>query len=234
MNNHDIPVIILNRDRLTPLKQLVDIMRKKNYNNITIIDNQSTYDPLLEWYKSCGAKVWINTTLPNDINTLYYLLRKNNPEWLRLTEKHFVFTDSDTVPIDSIPDNFIDDMIYYCDKYKKDKIGLGCKLDDMDLSIPMAKYAYGYEITYWTNGIQEEKATLYPHPIDSTFALYRPGYSSGWSANTFRMGYPYMMRHMPFYYFGDNMPDDEKYYLQHMNVQSGACFSKRVKAEYNL
>jgi len=39
---------------------------------------------------------------------------------------------------------------------------------------------------------------------------------------------------MPFYYFGDNMPEDEKYYLEHMDVRSGTCFSKKVKESLNI
>ena len=53
------PIVILNRDRLYPLMDQVNVLKQKGYNNITIIDNQSTYEPLLEWYKTSGIDVHI-------------------------------------------------------------------------------------------------------------------------------------------------------------------------------
>ena len=64
----NIPIVILNRDRLYPLIDQVNVLRQKGYNNITIIDNQSTYQPLLEWYKQDGLDVFYNDITENSCN----------------------------------------------------------------------------------------------------------------------------------------------------------------------
>ncbi len=53
----DIPIIINNFNRLEYLKILLDGLENRNYTNIYILDNQSTYPPLLEFYKKTKHKV---------------------------------------------------------------------------------------------------------------------------------------------------------------------------------
>ena len=54
---HDIPIIINNYNRLTMLKKLIDSLTSRGYTNIVILDNQSAYPPLLEWYAKCQFEV---------------------------------------------------------------------------------------------------------------------------------------------------------------------------------
>lgn len=50
------PIIINNFNRLSTTVQLIDALKQRGYNNIHILDNQSTYPPLLEFYKKRLAK----------------------------------------------------------------------------------------------------------------------------------------------------------------------------------
>jgi hypothetical protein len=52
-----IPVIINNYNRLTSLKLLIASLEKRGYQNIIIVDNNSTYQPLLDYYKSCRYRL---------------------------------------------------------------------------------------------------------------------------------------------------------------------------------
>ena len=45
-------IFICSYNRLIPLQQLVSSLLTRGYNNIVILDNQSTYEPLLDWYKT--------------------------------------------------------------------------------------------------------------------------------------------------------------------------------------
>ena len=56
-NSYGIPIIINNRNRVTFLKQLVDWLIKAGYSNIIILDNDSKYEPLIEYYKQTKARV---------------------------------------------------------------------------------------------------------------------------------------------------------------------------------
>jgi hypothetical protein len=222
----NIPIVILNRDRLYPLIDQVNALRKKGYNNIIIIDNQSTYQPLLDWYKQDGLDVFYNDVTDNSCHAFRDLVNMRHPKFLEIISDWYVFNDSDIIPLDTVPDNFINDLIDYAVRHNKTKVGMSIKIDDIDLNYPLNAWVYSYESTYWTNGIIDGKVELYPHPIDTTFAVHAPHTIPTWSNDTLRVGEPYIVKHAPFYYDPDNLPEDEKYYLQHMNKQSSNWSSK--------
>jgi hypothetical protein len=222
----NIPIVILNRDRLYPLIEQVEALHSRGYNNITIIDNQSTYPPLLEWYKQSKLDVFYNNITENSCHAFRDLVNSNHPKFKEITSDWYVFNDSDIIPIESVPDNFIEDLINYAKKYNIQKVGMSIKIDDIDLNYPLNAWVYSYESTYWTNGIIDGDVELYPHPIDTTFAVHAPGVIPTWSNNTLRAGVPYIVKHAPFYFDPNNLPEDEKYYLSHMNKQSSNWSSK--------
>jgi hypothetical protein len=220
-------IVILNRDRFNPIKEQVEVLISKGYNNITIIDNQSTYQPLLDWYKQSDLDVFYNTVTPNSNQAFKDLISIGHTKFCDIIKDWYVFNDSDIIPLDTVPDTFIDDLIYYAKKYNRTKVGMSIKIDDIDLSYPLNAWVHSYESTYWTNGIHDDSGIeLYPHPIDTTFAVHAPNTLPVWSDNTLRVGIPYIVKHAPFYYDPNNLPEDEKHYLSHMNKQSSNWSSK--------
>ena len=224
--NKNIPIVILNRDRLYPLIDQVNVLRQKGYNNITIIDNQSTYQPLLEWYKESKLDIFYNDITENSCHAFRDLVLMGHPKFVEITSNWYVFNDSDIIPLDTVPDNFINNLVSYAIRHNKTKVGMSIKIDDLDLSYPLNEWVYSYESTYWTNAVIDEDVELYPHPIDTTFAVHAPHALPTWSNNTLRAGVPYIVKHAPFYYDPNNLPEDEKYYLSHMNKQSSNWSSK--------
>lgn len=224
--NKMIPIVILNRDRLIPLQQQVESLKSKGYHNITIIDNQSTYPPLLEWYKESKLDVFYNNVTENSCHAFRDLVHLRHPKFLEITSQWYVFNDSDIIPLDTVPDNFINDLIDYAKRHNKTKVGMSIKIDDIDLNYPLNAWVHSYESSYWTNGIIDGDVELYPHPIDTTFAVHAPHTIPTWSNDTLRVGVPYIVKHAPFYYDPNNLPADEKYYLEHMNKQSSNWSSK--------
>lgn len=222
----NIPIVILNRDRFHPLVEQVDILRSYGYTNITIIDNYSTYTPLLEWYKKSGVDVFYNDVTPNSNQAFKDLVQIGHPKFVQIVKDWYVFNDSDIIPLNSVPDNFIEHLINYAKKYNKTKVGMSIKIDDIDLNYPLNAWVHGYESTYWTNGIKDGDVELYPHPIDTTFAVHAPNVLPTWSDDTLRVGIPYIVKHAPFYYDPNNLPDDEKYYISRMDKKSSNWSSK--------
>lgn len=222
----NIPIVILNRDRFHPLVEQVTVLKKKGYHNITVIDNQSTYPPLLEWYKEGKVDVFVNDIVPNSNKAFLNLVQIGHPKFVQIVSDWYVFNDSDIIPEENVPDDFIMDLIRYAVKYQKPKVGMSIRIDDIDLNYPLNKWVHGYESDYWTNGIKDGDVELYPHPIDTTFAVHSPGTMPDWSRDTLRVGVPYIVKHAPFYYDPENLPEDEKYYLQHMNKDSSNWSSK--------
>jgi hypothetical protein len=236
----NIPIVILNKDRLVPTKMLVESLHKKGYYNITIIDNQSTYPLLLEWYANSKLDVFYNNVAETkfDNGTFAVLAGKasyapgvKHPKFSKIVEDYYIFTDSDVIPIDEIPDDFVEKIIQIHKKYNnsKHKIGLGLKLDDLPKHQILAQDALQKEAPYWDGKIEEDGFELYPHPVDTTFAIYTPQSVPGWGANCFRMGGNYMARHIPWYYDINNMPEDEIYYLKNLQENKGPYYSWKIK-----
>jgi hypothetical protein len=203
----DVSIFIVNFNRFSPVKMLVEAFLKRNYKNITILDNASEYQPLLEWYKSCGVKVHHIGS-----NQGPYILDRL-PEYYPITKtQHYVYTDADCVPIDENPENFIEDIIELSKKYNIPKIGLGIKIDDLPDCNKYKKMIITHESVFWhKDPIKDERCILYKAPTDSTFAINAPGIICRLNNDIdYRSGFPYMIRHMPWYYDTNNLPEDEK------------------------
>jgi hypothetical protein len=228
-----IPIFIINKDRHEALKQLVEFLQKRNYTNITIVDNKSTYQPLLDWYKVSGATVFHNTVGDTNIHCLGNLAYHTKVEQFNkvMISENFVLSDSDIIPIDAIPNGFIEDMEDILNRHGKDKVGLSLKIDDLPTHSFDMDEIVRVESNHWHNPIGGEKMPLYKAAIDTTFAVCRKGCHAGYfdSEHAYRTGAAYIARHMPWYYDKNNLPVDEKYYIEHLDVPGGPCWSLRLK-----
>lgn len=222
----NIPIVILNRDRLYPLIEQVTVLKSKGYTNIIVIDNQSTYLPLIEWYAKGEVEVFHNNLTENSCHAFRDLVLQGHPKFTNIISDWYVFNDSDIIPLDNVPEDFIEDLKNYAIHHNKTKVGMSIKIDDLDMSYQLNQWVYSYESTYWTNAIIDNGIELYPHPIDTTFAIHAPNTLPTWSNDTLRVGIPYIVKHAPFYYNPENLPEDEKYYLTHMNRNSSNWSSK--------
>ena len=100
--NKSIPIVILNRDRLNPLIEQVTVLKSKGYDNITIIDNQSTYQPLLDWYATSGVDVFHNNVTPNSNAAFRDLVAVGHPKFTNIISDWYVFNDSDIIPLPTV------------------------------------------------------------------------------------------------------------------------------------
>lgn len=236
----NIPIVILNKDRFGPTKDLVESLVKRNYNNITIIDNESTYEPLLEWYKTCGVEVFINDIPATlyDTGTLYRLsMEIRHPKFVEMIKDFYVFTDSDTVPVEEAPEDFIDHMVELCAQFNAHKVGLGLKLDDLPDSPTATHYISNIlekESVFWQRRVDHPNYELFLGAIDTTFAVYAPNSPALYGEQTIRMGGAYQARHMPWYYDTNNLPEDEAHYLKHLRAGRGPNYSMQVKSALNI
>lgn len=227
----NIPIVILNKDRFHPLVKLVDALHKRDYRNIIVIDNLSTYEPLLEWYKTANVTVFFNTHPETrfDNGTLYHLMFDLKLEpFATILKDYYVFTDSDVIPDECVPENFIEDMVKVCEEYDVDKVGLGLRIDNLP-SNPQTDSVLHYETPYWNAKINHDDYELYNAVVDTTFAVYGPGRKPLWSRNTIRMGGDFIARHEPWYYDPSNLPEDELYYIKNLQPNKGPTYSMRLK-----
>jgi hypothetical protein len=229
----NIPIVILNRDRLHPVKDLIHSLKSRNYNNIIILDNQTTYEPTLEWYKNCGVEVFHNNipeTLYGNESFWRLAFHLHHPRFVEIVGQHYVFTDSDVVPVETIPENFLDNMVDLCGEFPDlHKLGLGIKIDDLPPDNKQTPQSLVYEGSYRDHPVPHPRYQLYQAPIDTTFAVYTPNSPPIWGDRTLRMDGDYQIRHYPFYYDIDNLPDDEFYYVRHLPPNRGPNASWNIK-----
>ena len=219
----EIPIIINNRNRLTFLKQLIESLQNMGYKNIIILDNNSTYPPLIEFYRSTKYQViFLNENLGFDALDkipLYKEIRKN----------YFVYTDPDVLPIEECPDDFLKFFLDTLIKYPKvQKVGFSLKIDDLPDTYENKEQVIAWEKAFYDNQINDK---LYLAPIDTTFALHRPfaSLSTKGRYKMIRAAHPYAARHMPWYINSKNLSDEEKYYIDHVEI--GTHWSKKTNVE---
>lgn len=209
-----IPIIINNRNRITYLLQLIDSLEKKGYTNIHIIDNNSSYPPLLDYYKRCPYHVY---RLERNVG---YLALWKTDIYKKFIKDYYVYTDSDVVPINDCPDDFMEFFLATLKKFRSaEKVGFSLMIDDLPDT-----YLKKEKVIEWEKRYYEKKKNhlLYIAPIDTTFALYRPFIKKEviHSHLTFRTAFPYSARHLPWYVDSSNLGEEEKYYIENASTST--------------
>ena len=205
----DIPIIINNFNRLTSLQQLLDALTIRGYTNIYILDNASTYPPLLDYYDTCPFPV-----LRLSENLGFKALWKS-PLRKRFCRDYYIYTDSDVVPVKECPNDFID---YFLRELKRHplarKIGFSLRIDNLPDCYAHKEKVIQLESRYYANFTADK---LYRAPIDTTFALYRPrvGLSRSRFVEAYRTAYPYQAEHLPWYNNSSALSPEELYYINH-------------------
>tara|TARA_S200002703_G_scaffold146808_1_gene142149 strand:+ start:10510 stop:11256 length:747 start_codon:yes stop_codon:yes gene_type:complete len=241
----DIPIYILNKDRLVPPTQLIESLVNRGYYNIVIMDNASTYPELLEWYNQIdnglydGSVSVYPTPLESrrDNSVLYWMASLGvNPFYSDTKNKWYVYSDSDVVPVDELPCDFIEHMIEMAQTLNFSKLGWSFKIDDIPDHFKLKELVLQHEGgKFWNNPvdyhINGNTIKIYPANLDTTFAVHAPGFPAKWApaGTAARVGFPYQARHMPWYYDSDNLPPDEKYYMEHVTPNIGYGWTDKLK-----
>lgn len=211
-NCHLIPIIINNYNRLETLKLLIASLECRGYHNIHILDNKSTYPPLLEWYKTTPYEV---IYLPDNLG--FKALWKHGPTRERFCNDYYIYTDADVMLDEDCPQDIIERMHYLLKEVYPFafKIGPMIRIDDLPDHYAHKSEVIAWESRFFVHFLPKDK--LYRAPIDTTFALYRPriGLSRRPSLEAYRMAMPYAIRHLPWYSDTTNLSAEEVYYKNH-------------------
>lgn len=200
----DIPVIINNYNRIDHLLKLISWLEKAQMRHIFIIDNASTYPPLLDYYKKTQYVV-----IRLSANIGYKALWDTSVHrWFRGLP--YIYTDPDILPAEGCPHDAVRFFQETLTKYTDiNKVGFALQINDIPDFYPSKADVIKWESKFWNNPVSEN---LYKADIDTTFALYR-AYSTGqqWG-KTLRTGEPYIARHLPWYENPESPSAEELYY----------------------
>jgi hypothetical protein len=191
--------------------------------HIIIVDNASTYPPLLEWYVSAPCEV--------------VMLKDNlgpRAPWTSgvisgLTKDVYIVTDPD-LDLSGLPANTIAYLDNGLSKPGVWKVGLSLRLDDLP-NTSIANAAKNWEQRFW--GCYTGDG-YYVAPVDTTFALYNrktvPEDIGGFINGALRAAPPYSARHLPWYLTPDTVTEEEKHYLSAATCgTSGSFWNQSIK-----
>lgn len=212
---------INNRDRFTWTKNIVREIVRLGGEPI-IIDNASTYPPLLSWYQSCDCRVvrlgdnvgarapWISGTLERELSD----------------GELYVATDPD-LDLSRVPDDALSVLVRGLDKYDVRKAGLSLEINDVPQALLSTQQINGktlfqIESAYWKERLDHQ---FWQAPVDMTFALYRHNTAKmGWAAmdksfpSGVRADRPYTARHLPWYRTESDLDEEDRYYATHRKL----------------
>ena len=209
----DIPIFINNRDRVECFKQQITWFLDAGYRKIFVLDQDSTYPALLDFYstfrrdsrvhvlrmKNFGHQcVWISAVLEDlDIRTPY------------------VYTDSDMIP-SNCPRNLVQELLRSLEKNSFVK-KVGARLISEDITCQNRSLFKEICSEYYQDS-RLISSNEYFAPVDTTFAVYRNVRHYNCIYSIVRRDISF--RHLPWYYDSNNLPIDEKYYIEHANSSS--------------
>jgi len=211
---------VICRDRLTPLKELVKWLQTCTEINIILVDNASSYPPLLQWYKSLeGTKivVWRNTKN-------YGSKALWDPVAGFYIEGSYIVCDCDIGPTEET--GSLKDMVYDCVSILAEfphltKVGPSLKIDDLPDHYKFKNDVILWESQFWEKELVTDYDSMgtrgyaiYDAPLSTTFAVHRAG--SGYHGPSARLGPPYIIKHQPWYLDSNNLSEEELYYTAHL------------------
>ncbi|MGH8902508.1 MAG: glycosyltransferase family 2 protein [Egibacteraceae bacterium] len=207
------PVIVICHNLVADLRSLVGWLERTGHQRLVLLDNASTYPPLLDYFR----------TTPHEVVRLRENLGHQAP-WLsglldRLGHScPYVVTDPDVLPDESCPPDAVEYFQSLLLRHRDfDKAGFGLRLDDIPECYPHRWDVVRWEQPFWDKPIA---AGVFAAHIDTTFAVCRPG-TPYKVTEALRTGAPYCARHMP-WYRDPREPDAETaYFFEHRRSDVG-------------
>lgn len=202
-----IPVFIICRDRLLGLQRLMAFLQQcSGVSDIFLVDNASTYSPLLGFLAGCKHVVRLETN-----EGPYGVWRKN----LLPKDQEYVVTDSDVVPDERCPKDVVQHLGNLLPMHWGRKAGLGLRIDDLPDHYSRKNEVIAWETPFWQRQLSPG---VFDAPIDTTFARYRVtpgGPRFVWQA--VRTGPPYVAQHLSWYEDSAHPTDEALYYRVHVD-----------------
>ena len=177
-----------------------------------IVDNGSTYAPLLQWYGACP---WRVVRLSQNLGSL--------APWRAGIvdadgDKEYAVTDPD-LDLSGVPDDVLARLCDALDTHPWAlKVGLSLEIDDLPESFPLRREVQTWERRFWSEPLPDGN---FRAPIDTTFAVYRRTRMQTLSTEpAVRLGRPHTARHLPWYVTRETLTEEFEQYLRTTTAQT--------------
>lgn len=221
------PILINNFNRLQLLKEQIEwLLTLDDKVAIIVVDNLSTYPPLLDYYDKLDY--------PNvQVVPLHFNSWRLGAAYLAKQLKMYpaiVITDSDLLPYPNTPKDIISHLSSLMEKYPRyNHIGLSLEIEDLPVDAPMYKKVYKHESQFWSPQTKLLNNEVYVAKIDSTFAMYRPSSTILALEPALRTARPYTLKHIDWYLKPEEYSEEYNYYLDH--CKSFATWATQLKKQ---
>jgi FkbM family methyltransferase len=200
-----IPILIPVFNAFTYLRNMVSQLRGYGFEEIVVVDNASTYPPLLEYLSEAGPDITVIRLEENKGPYDFWLDKKN---FVSLPER-FCVTDPDLQLNPSLPKDFVCELMLLTEEYRVGKAGLAMELADRSLmrddkfQIGAESYhIWEWEAQFWKNqvGVTSTGDEVYDAGVDTTFAVYnKKFFEAANHLKAVRVAGRYTCRHLPWY-----------------------------------
>ncbi len=209
----DLPILINCRDQVSMLRELVNWLLEAGHERLYLIDNASTFEPLLDYFSEVQSRIAV-VRLAENVGHLA-LWQWNLLDRLGL-KPPFVYADPDMVPIEECPHDLVQhllDVMLALPRIRK--VGVGIVIDDLPEHYQFRDQVQSWESQYWQKPLMPG---VFEAAVDTTFAIYRD--AGPFTLEAVRTGYPYVMRHLPWYVVSDTPSEELLYYRAHAKSAS--------------
>ncbi len=215
-----IPIFITIFDKLEVLKMSI----QSYYDNIKIPfeiiihDNGTTYQPTLDYVKTCGFKYYKSSNDPNAV-------KESIKDWYKTNDSpYYIVTDPD-ISLEGVNNDILEVFMYILELRKElTCVGTALRIDDLPDHYPLKERVINWESQFWKkqdkHTIQwKDKTQIYYNSIiDSTFAMYRKSFTfSKLNKNVIRVAKPYAAKHLDWYIDPNKLTEDQIYYMKTTN-----------------
>jgi hypothetical protein len=216
-----IPVVTIAYNNLTFVRSFVPQLQRIT-NKVIILDNASTYPPLLVYYeeiqRELGEKIEIRKMTENYGHNVW-------KRELSTLPSVFGLSDPDLELNPEMPDDCLEQFLAISNKYCQRKVGAALDISEPDKLIKSNNYCcgksiYEWELQLWRNRQPDNTYELYNDGIDTTFCLVNTSFEKG--EHNIRVAGNFTCKHLPWYidYIKDYVPAEEQAYWRQGNRSS--------------
>lgn len=171
---------------------------------VILVDNNSTYPHLLEWYNGCPYKIiWMKENRITWEDWLQKVLKTFH-------DRYFIITDHD-LDLSQVPKDYQNVLMQGLERNEfATKAGLSLRIDDLPDN-ELTRKVIDHEKMFWE---VEASEGFYKADISTTFALYDRERLKNGFLNAVRSK-NYTARHLPWYSTEKDIDSEERYYQEH-------------------
>jgi hypothetical protein len=202
----DPPIVVNCRDRVSVLRELVAWLERAGHEHIVLLDNASTYEPLLDFYEQTP-----HTVVRLEANYGSRAIWRVR-EGMNFIPGYYVYTDPDVLPLQECPLDLVAQLYEVLREYPMvPKAGPALYLEDLPEAFDRS--TLGWERSLVSQPLPRENGgpPIFLSKIDTTLALHQP--HTWHTLAAIRVGGAYQVRHVPWYTEGQPLSEEDSYYL---------------------